>query len=191
VTASVRQSVGVLLIFAVLTFAALPAAAEKWRNLVENAGRAFSNGEYIAAEKILRDAFEEAEILHPKGPQGAVVLNNLAIVLQSRGDVEGAEAAFKQAVSIWKSRLGPKDINVAKTLHNLAELKMTGGSLESALKLYEEAVEIAERYEKSDPTTFARVLEGYANVLFDLGSTETSAKVRDRMNALPNVIRTR
>jgi hypothetical protein len=44
-------------------------AEEKWQTLVQRAGKAYTNGEYIAAEKILNDAYHEAEIAHPTGAQ--------------------------------------------------------------------------------------------------------------------------
>lgn len=178
------------LLFA-LVFAASVSAEEKWKNLVQRAGVAYTNGEYIAAAKILEDAFEEAELAHPTGAQGAAVLNNLAIVLQSRGDRTKAEATFRRALSMWKSRLGPEHVNVAKTLHNLAELKMVDGDLEAAKSLYQEAVGIAENHAKSDPTTLSQVLEGYANVLFDLGQESAASAVRERIKAIPKPIRGR
>lgn len=176
---------------AALVFGTSASAEEKWKILVQRAGKAYTNGEYIAAEKILNDAFQEAEFAHPTGAQGAAVLNNLAIVLQSRGERAKAETTFRRALSLWKARLGPEHVNVAKTLHNLAELKMVDGDLAAALSLYEEAVGIAETYAESDPTTLSRLLDGYANVLFDLGQESASTAVRARIKAMPTIIQGR
>ena len=74
----------------------------------------------------------------------ATQLNNLADLLSSKGDYDGAEPLFREAIAIFKNVLGNDHPLVATGFNNLAGLLSSKGDYDGAEKLVQEALLIDE-----------------------------------------------
>jgi tetratricopeptide (TPR) repeat protein len=73
----------------------------------------------------------------------AVALNNLAQVLRLQRRYAEAEPLYRQALDIWKERLGPVHADVALGMVNLAGLYYDAGRYKAAERAYRRAFEIS------------------------------------------------
>ena len=84
----------------------------------------------MGAEPLFRSALAIAEkSLGPDHPDTAGSLNNLAGLLESKGDYAGAEPLYRRALAIAEKVLGPNHPNTAMALDNLAGLLECEGRL--------------------------------------------------------------
>ena len=111
-----------------------------WQSLVEGAQEAFEVGRLQDAQDMLVQA---VEITEPESRERAAVLNNLAIVLEAKGDIEAAEGIYTMVLLLWTRIEGPSGGNVPRTMGNLADLLYRSGKISEALDAYETAVQIA------------------------------------------------
>src|SRR5262249_41153950 len=70
----------------------------------------------------------------------AMNLNNLAGVVQRRGNVAEAEALYRRAIAIKEQALGPDHADLALALNNLALLLADQGHSSEAEPLYQRAL---------------------------------------------------
>ncbi len=73
----------------------------------------------------------------------AATLSSRALQLQSEGDLEGAEALYRESMRLWSEQFGADDIHVANTLGRLGILLVTKGDDEAAEEALRESVRIA------------------------------------------------
>jgi len=73
------------------------------------------------------------KILGPDHPDTAMTLNNLAVLFQSRGDLEQASSLFRRALDILETTLDPDHPKVAACRKNFEELQR-GTSKRDALE---------------------------------------------------------
>ncbi len=100
-------------------------------------------GLYPEAEIHLRPALEiRRRSLGPEHPDVAASLNDLALALQYRGDLAGAEPLYREALGIRRQALGEQHPDVATSLADLAWLLQSRGDLAGAESLYREALGI-------------------------------------------------
>ncbi len=72
----------------------------------------------------------------------AATLSSRAVQLQSSGDLEAAEAMFRQSLQLWRGQAGENDPNVGRTLGRLGTLLVTKGDSEAAEQVLREALSI-------------------------------------------------
>ena len=60
--------------------------------------------------------------LGPDHPEVAIDLNNLASLLQAKGDYAGAESSFRRALALLEKALGPDHPNTKQAQANLDAL---------------------------------------------------------------------
>jgi hypothetical protein len=96
--------------------------APQVRSLTELAEAAAAAGDCIAAARHLRNLadLQEGE-LGPAHPDLANTLNNLAVVSERAGDLDGAEAAFRRAEAIARIAFAPDHPFVTTSKRNLRE----------------------------------------------------------------------
>ena len=102
-------------------------------------------------------------------------LNNLAVVLGSKGDYEGAEPLYRRALEIREKVLGREHPDTATSLNNLAVLLENKGDYEGAEPLYRRALEIYEKvFGKEHPNTITlkKDLAALCQAVRDKGNTE-------------------
>ena len=70
----------------------------------------------------------------PDHPDVAIRVNNLGLVLQAQGNLEGAKEHYERALGIYKKTYGPdsNNLNVANTLTNLGIVLGQKSDLEGA-----------------------------------------------------------
>src|SRR5215831_8249520 len=90
--------------------------------ILAEAERAASTGDFLAAETLLRDAAlrQEAE-LGPVHPDLANTVNNLAVAAEKSGRLEDAETFYRRAVAIASASLKPDDPKLAASRQNLED----------------------------------------------------------------------
>ena len=92
------------------------------REILAEAERAASTGDFLSAETLLRDAAvrQEAE-LGPVHPDLANTVNNLAVAAEKSGRLEDAETFYRRAVAIASASLQPDDPKLAASRQNLED----------------------------------------------------------------------
>ena len=84
----------------------------------------------------------------------ATGLNNLAALLQAKGDYAGAEPLYRRALAIDEKALGSDHPGLAIDLNNLALLLQAKGDDAGAEPLYQRALAIDEKtLGREDPNT--------------------------------------
>jgi DUF2914 family protein/tetratricopeptide repeat protein len=92
------------------------------REILAEAERAASTGDFLSAESLLRDAAvrQEAE-LGPVHPDLVNTVNNLAVAAEKSGRLEDAETFYRRAVAIASASLQPDDPKLAASRQNLED----------------------------------------------------------------------
>lgn len=94
-------------------------ATNDFSQVIEEAERAAAGGDYIAAERLLRDVASQQEAsLGSLHPDLANTLNNLAVVYETIDDPANAERCYRRAYAIAISALGPNHPVVATSEKN-------------------------------------------------------------------------
>ncbi|MEK7487680.1 MAG: tetratricopeptide repeat protein, partial [Planctomycetota bacterium] len=96
-------------------------------------------------------------------------LNNLATLLQDKGDYQNAEPFYRRSLGIYEKVLGKEHISVANSLNNLASLLSARGNYEDAEPLFRRALLILEKVLGNDHPDVA-------NILYNLGILLTQQK---------------
>jgi tetratricopeptide (TPR) repeat protein len=97
-------------------------------------------------------------------------LNNVALALESKGDLNGAEPLFRSALEIAQKTLGPDHQDTAGTLNNLAGLLESKGDYAGAEPLYRRALAIAEKTLGPNHPNTATSLDNLAGLLESEGN---------------------
>ena len=90
--------------------------------MIDAAQQAAAAGDYVAAERLLRDAVATQEAtLGSSHPDLATTLNNLAFVCERTGKVDEAERGYRRAHAIAVASLSPGHPFIKTSLSNLVE----------------------------------------------------------------------
>ena len=123
-------------------------------------------GLYPEAESQLRAVLAtRRRTLGPEHPDLAESLNNLASLLQDRGDLAGAEPLHREALAIWRKALGDGHPRVATSLNNLAGLLKSRDDLAGAEPLYRESLSIWRKAVGDEHPDVAASLNNLASLL--------------------------
>ncbi|MEM7308437.1 MAG: serine/threonine-protein kinase [Planctomycetota bacterium] len=98
----------------------------------------------------------------------AVATNNLAVSLRAMDDVDGAEAAYRRAIGLFRSQYGEESALAGAATGNLAFLLWRAGRQDEALELYEDSVR-ALRATVGEHSVLGSILLGFATALYELG----------------------
>ena len=140
-----------------------PNSATEWQAWTEAAVSAASVlhdlARYAEAEPLLRNSLRLMEVNGgPNSPGVAVILNNLARLLQATNRLSEAEPLLRRALAIFERSHGPDHPYVATDLDNLAELLLATNRLREAEPLFRRALAIRERSYGPDHPDVARAL---------------------------------
>ena len=118
-----------------------PNSATEWKAWTDAAVSAasvlYDLARYAEAEPLLRDCLRLRESKSgPNSPGVAVVLNNLALLLQATNRMAEAEPLYRRALAIDERSYGPDHPDVAIDLNNLAVLLQATNRLAEAEPLY-------------------------------------------------------
>jgi tetratricopeptide (TPR) repeat protein len=117
------------------------------------------HGDFDESAKLLKEALAmEQRLVGDRHAQTALYLNNLAQVLQLKGDLAGAESTFRQALGIQRALLGDTHPDVANTLNNLAFVLSDEGDIRGALQAEGQSLDIYRKLFPGDNPDVARTL---------------------------------
>jgi serine/threonine protein kinase/Flp pilus assembly protein TadD len=145
-----------------------------------------SLGRYDAAVPNLRKALELRRASLPPGdPEIGSSLNDLAVALLKRGNLDEAEGLYREAVSIERNSLHPRPREVAAKLSNLAQVLMTKGNLDEAETMHREALAIQRAMRPPPESDIASTLNDLAFVQQNRGKyTEAEPLFREALDIL-------
>jgi tetratricopeptide (TPR) repeat protein len=99
----------------------------------------------VEAAATIRDLLDDLVVaLGSDHPEVGVALNNLAAIVQRRGDLGEAEALYRRVVAINESRFGAGSARLAVPLNNLATVLRKQDRLDEAERLYRRALALLE-----------------------------------------------
>lgn len=103
-------------------------------------------GRLQEAEYRFRLALQGLEqTLGPNHPDLSGALNNLALVLQQRGDLLAAQPLYERSLAIERAAFGDDHLQLAGIQHNLGILHLVRGDLDGAKRWLERSLAIKER----------------------------------------------
>jgi tetratricopeptide (TPR) repeat protein len=114
------------------------------RATLNDARQAVDTGELDRAERLYRDAREDAAALSPSNLMLARAIDGLADVHRMREEWDPAAELYAAAIPMWRQLLGPDQPRLATTHNNLAVVHMKRGDDERAAPHLDRAIEIWE-----------------------------------------------
>jgi tetratricopeptide (TPR) repeat protein len=124
------------------------------------------NGNAAGVEPLYRQLLAmQEQALGPDDPRVAASLDNLALLLKTKGDYAGAEPLYRRALAIREKTLEPNHPDVANSLDNLAWLLKAKGDYAGAEPLYRRALAIREKTLGPDHPDVANSLNNLAVLL--------------------------
>ena len=162
------------------------AANAECAELLDRAGGYFyGRAAYSDARPLYERALAIREkALGPEHPHTAMSLNNLANLLQARGDLAGARPLYERALAIREKALGPEHPHTATSLGNLANLLQARGDLAGARPLLERALAIHEKALGPEHPDTATSLVSLANLLRAQGDLADARPLFERALAI-------
>ncbi|MEM1180415.1 MAG: tetratricopeptide repeat protein [Acidobacteriota bacterium] len=128
-----------------------------------------------AAEAMLRQAVADQRTLfggsHPKL---AVALNNLASVLEDKGDYAGAESFYYESLEMKRAILSESHPSYAVTLGNIANVKSAIGDGEAAEQLYRQTLDALERTVGTEDADYCLFLSNLGVLYLKRGDFDTA-----------------
>jgi tetratricopeptide (TPR) repeat protein len=103
-------------------------------------------------------------------PVVAVCENNLGIVLNDQGDLDGALRSARRALAIDEKVYGPDDSTVARDFNNIGGILRSHGDLDDALRYTQRALEIEEKIHGPDHPKVATFANNTGQILRQQGN---------------------
>ena len=154
-------------------------ADQDWQKLVDEAGLSYEKGEPEKAMGLLKKA---VRLTNPDTEARAAVLNNLAIVIEASGDMDGAESLYTKVIGLWARLLGSDHPNVSRTLGNLADLNHRRGQMEEAVEAYQLAIATIDKSIGLDAKQVRLALHiSYAKLLRELGRDSEAHAISEKV----------
>jgi tetratricopeptide (TPR) repeat protein len=139
----------------------------------------------LAAYATARPLFERAlgireKMFGPEHPDTATSLNNLAVLLQSQGELAAARPLYERALAIREKSFSPEHPDPAASLNNLAGLLQAQGELAAARPLLERALTIREKVLGPEHSDTARSVSNLAFLLQIQGELAAARPLSER-----------
>jgi len=106
-----------------------------WTQHLAAANAAMRAGDYANAAPLYETALHEARTLGNTSAAVAHVLDDLGPFYGETGDFTRAESVLKEALKIWRLRLGPDDPALSRPVSRLADTYIEAGQLDKAERL--------------------------------------------------------
>lgn len=145
---------------------------------------AIDRGDYALAEMHLRDALDDYRRMHVgtdsgDGAQVADlrqddVLQDLAELADLRGEVETAQATYRDALAIRRARHGERHPDVAESLHGLGMSLRRSGDYAGAEPLVSQALTLRRQLLPAGHATIAYTVSDLAQIRNDLGEYDSA-----------------
>jgi tetratricopeptide (TPR) repeat protein len=139
-----------------------PSLAGPWDNLKDAGDAAYQKGDYLKAEKCLREATIEAEKFKDTDKRRATTIYNLALVLQAQGSYVESEQIYLQALDLLGKSYGENSDRVTQVYNQLAELNKAQDALSKAEGYYLKALSLCEKMYGAESAALAPQLDKLA-----------------------------
>lgn len=144
-------------------------------------------GDYAAADVLLREAVQHAEVAVDADPGGrrAVIelvhaLDELGVLYKFTGDFQASEIAYDRAIGLLTAIAGPDHPDIATIQHNLGGLAHARGDTAAAETFARRSVDLHERSLGSDHLVTVLDRSALAAILDQQGATtEAETLLRD------------
>jgi tetratricopeptide (TPR) repeat protein len=138
----------------------------------------FRVGNYPEAKSLFVAAFDiRRQILGDEDPHTLASMNNLAVVLQSMGELDEARRLTQQALDISRRTLGEEHPDTLTSMNNLAVVLQSMGELDEARQLTQQAFDIRRQIlGDEDPDTLAS-MNNLAVVLESMGEFDEARQL--------------
>ncbi|GAB4484427.1 MAG: CHAT domain-containing protein [Raineya sp.] len=147
--------------------------AQKWQELNDQGRQLRKERKFSEAIAVLEKAKSEVEKKSGKTSKNyAIVVNNLALVYDDMNNFNLAEPLYKEALAIYKSTVGEKDVAYVTTLENLGYLYQQQGKFKEAEELYSQALAINKEILGTKHPDYATSLENLAKLAEKSGQKE-------------------
>jgi tetratricopeptide (TPR) repeat protein len=113
----------------------------------------------------------------------AADLNTLALLCDALGDAEGAEARFRESLTVRRAAFGADHPETAQSLCNLALFLDGAGRTDEAVPLYEEGLNAYEAALGPGHPLMESALDNYLKLLERTGGRPRSDRLRARAEA--------
>jgi tetratricopeptide (TPR) repeat protein len=148
-----------------------PAIARTMKDLA----RAVADGGNLnGAIPLMRRAVSMERALYPGEPHPdlAEVLNDMGLLLDERGDLDGSEKFYRESLAMYQRLLGDKHPYVATGLENVALILQDKGDLAGAETLYMQSLHMRAELVGETHPEYALTLFNIALLQYDRGETE-------------------
>ncbi len=119
-------------------------------------------GRYDEADSLMHGALPVFRRLAPDSDNVAVTYNSLGNLSRYRGDLEGAEKNYREALAIHRRVLGENHPYVATDLHNLGRLLEARGNIPEAEQLLRESMAVLDKVYDGPHADKAQVMRSVA-----------------------------
>jgi tetratricopeptide (TPR) repeat protein len=165
-----------------------PAGEERPTAVLLHALASYRHGA-LAAYAQARGLYERALAIFEKlggknDPDAAAILNDLALLLQAQGDLDGARPLHERALAVRETALGSDHPDIAESLSNLAFLLHDQHDLAAARPLYERALAIHEKAFGGEHPSTATSLNNLALLLQAQGDLDGAQALNERALAI-------
>ncbi len=138
-------------------------------------------GEYLEAERLLREALRIRQIVQP---EAALLVandtNTLAGILARQSRNRESLKLYHQALDLRRPILGEEHADIAETLQNLGVVYKAIGSLEESQAFLRQALAIQERVLPQDHPSFISTYYNLGEVLREIGALDESRNYYER-----------
>jgi tetratricopeptide (TPR) repeat protein len=130
----------------------------QWQKLTTQADEAAKKGDKAAAEKLYKDAADEAQKLSADTNASAESLANLANFYYAQGDGAQADSVYTKALAVHEKAIGLEHVDLVRDLIGLAKVCHSEHKDKEAKAYYDRAVNISKKANQpapADPTADA------------------------------------
>lgn len=135
-----------------------------WDSYIDEGSKAYSEQDFVEAEKQYVAALKEAEKFGPQDSRLITSLDSLASVYEAQRKWVEAEPLHQRTLAIQENLLGLEHPDVADNLNNLALVYKAQGKYSEAEPLYKRALAIREKAHGPDHPDVVDGLENLAMV---------------------------
>ena len=150
----------------VLTLSPAPvrAQAPTWERALDDAERAYLQGRYDEAERLLAGAVRQAETFGPNDPRLARTLTTQATLYRLLGRYGDAEPLYLRAIGILEKAAGREDAALVGALNDYGFVRQYQGRYTEAGEIYHRALDIAAKSLPQEHPVVATVLTNLASL---------------------------
>ena len=138
---------------------------DTWDSYIDEGSKAYSEQDFVEAEKQYVAALKEAEKFGPQDSRLITSLDALASVYEAQQKWVEAEPLYQRTLALQENLLGLEHPDVADNLNNLAIVYKAQGKYSEAEALYTRELAIWENVLGPEHLKVATTMENYASLL--------------------------